>query len=84
MPDNRPVTKQDLDAALQALTEALTAHIDELFRAYRVEVAIANAPPDDEPYTPEQQAADAEAFAAFERGEGIPHEQILRDLGLVP
>ncbi len=77
--NNRPVTKHDLDAAVQALT----AHLDELFRAHRLELAIANAPPDDEPYTPEQQAEDAEARASIERGEGIPHDQVLREYGLL-
>jgi hypothetical protein len=45
-------------------------------------LSILTAPPDDEPYTGEQQRRDAEAIAAIERGEGIPHEEILREFGL--
>jgi hypothetical protein len=40
------------------------------------------APLDDEPYTEEQQREDAEAIAALERGEGIPHEEILKEFGV--
>ena len=40
------------------------------------------APVDDEPYTPEQQADDAEAQAAIDRGEGVAHAQMLREFGL--
>jgi hypothetical protein len=39
------------------------------------------APPDDEPYTDSEREADAEAMAALERGEGISHEEILREFG---
>ncbi len=45
-------------------------------------LSLLNAPPDDEPYTEEQQRRDAEAIASIERGEGIPHEEILREFGL--
>jgi hypothetical protein len=34
---------------------------------------------DDEPYTAEQRRADAEAVASIERGEGVPHAEILRE-----
>jgi len=36
-------------------------------------IASVTAPIDDEPYTPGQQADDAEAQAAIDQGEGIPH-----------
>ncbi len=45
-------------------------------------LSLLNAPPDDEPYTEEQQRRDAEEIASIERGEGIPHEEILREFGL--
>jgi hypothetical protein len=66
---------------------SITARIDSLksrleSRANPVWLSIPTAPPDDEPYTEEQQRRDAEAIAAIERGEGIPHEQILREFGL--
>ncbi len=44
--------------------------------------SILTAPPDDEPYTEDQQRRDAEAIAAIERGEGIPHQDVLREFGL--
>lgn len=45
-------------------------------------IASVTAPVDDEPYTPEQQADDAEAQAAIDRGEGIPHAQMIAEFGL--
>jgi hypothetical protein len=45
-------------------------------------IASVTAPDDDEPYTPKQQADDAEAQAAIDRAEGIPHAQMLREFGL--
>jgi hypothetical protein len=45
-------------------------------------LSLLNAPPDDEPYTDEQRARDAEAEAAIDRGDGIPHEEVLRELSL--
>ena len=45
-------------------------------------VASVTASVDDEPYTPEQQADDAEAQTAIDRAEGIPHAQMLREFGL--
>ena len=45
-------------------------------------ISLLNAPPDDEPYTEEQQRRDEEAEASIARGEGIPHEEILREFGL--
>lgn len=44
--------------------------------------ALAAAPLDDEPYTEEQQRRDLEADARIERGEGIPMEEVKRQLGL--
>jgi hypothetical protein len=41
-----------------------------------------NAPPDDEPYTEEQRARDAEAESSFARGDGISHQEVLREFGL--
>lgn len=45
-------------------------------------LSILTAPDDDEPYTEEQQRRDIEANARIERGEGIPHEEILKEFGL--
>lgn len=41
--------------------------------------ALQSAPYDDEPVTPEDEAALAEAEAEFARGEISPHEEILRE-----
>jgi hypothetical protein len=43
---------------------------------------IETAPLDDEPYTEQQQRRDADRCAALDRGEGIPHEEILKEFGL--
>ena len=45
-------------------------------------LSLLEAPLDDEPYTEEQQRRDEEAIASIERGEGIPHEEILREFGM--
>lgn len=37
---------------------------------------------DDEPHTAAQQQRDIEAAAEIEIGNGIPHENVLRDFGL--
>ena len=44
--------------------------------------SLLTTPPDDEPYTDEQQRRDAEAHAAHLRGESVPHEEVLREFGL--
>jgi hypothetical protein len=41
-----------------------------------------NAPMDDEPVTAEEALEIAAARASFDRGEGIPHEQVLAEFGL--
>ena len=40
------------------------------------------APLDDEEFTPDDAASIMEAQASFARGEGIPHEEILREFGV--
>jgi hypothetical protein len=44
--------------------------------------AIANAPADDEPLTAADEQALAEAGEWSKRNQGIPHEQVLAELGL--
>lgn len=46
--------------------------------------SIASAPVEDEEITPETAAELDRARASIERGEGIPHEEILREFGLKP
>ncbi|MBI4320610.1 MAG: hypothetical protein HY675_19135 [Chloroflexi bacterium] len=47
-----------------------------------VRAAIDAAPIDDEPEDDEERQAVAKAEAQFARGEGIPHDEALRHLGL--
>lgn len=44
-------------------------------------LSLLNAPADDEPYTDRQRTEDAESTASIARGEGISHEEILREFG---
>jgi len=44
-------------------------------------LSLLNAPPDDEPYTDDQRSRDAHAEAAIARGEGVSHEEVLREFG---
>jgi hypothetical protein len=47
-------------------------------------LSILSAQPDDEPYTERQRERDAEAEASIARGDGISHEEVLREFGLQP
>lgn len=44
--------------------------------------AIANAPTDDEPVTKEEEKALAESREWLKHNKGIPHEQVLAELGV--
>jgi hypothetical protein len=60
---------------LSAVVGLLEAMLDP------VSLAIANAPVEEEELTPETAAALDRARASLARGEGIPHEEILREFG---
>jgi hypothetical protein len=47
-----------------------------------VSATLANAPYDDEPVTAEEERSLAEAREWLKHNEGIPHEQVLADLGI--
>jgi hypothetical protein len=47
-----------------------------------VSLAIANAPIDDQPLTAECEASLAEAGEWLKHNKGIPHEQVLAELGI--
>jgi hypothetical protein len=47
-----------------------------------VEIALANAPLDDEPLTPEETRALDESREWRKHNAGIPHEQVLAELGI--
>jgi hypothetical protein len=64
---------------------------DQVHTAYRILFALTadpvllsllTAPPDDEPYTEEQQRRDLETLERHRRGDSIPHEQVLKEFGL--
>ncbi len=46
--------------------------------------AIANAPIDDEPVTAEEHAALEESREWAQHNKGIPHEQVVAELGITP
>lgn len=68
------------EVQLSALVGLLEAMVDPVTAALR------NAPLDDEPVTEEEERAVEEAREWFRRngGKGIPHEEVLADLGLTP
>jgi hypothetical protein len=59
-----------------AVVGLLEAMLDPVSRA------IANAPVDDEPLTAEEKKAIAEAREWLKHNPGIPHEQVLAELGI--
>ncbi|PYU01263.1 MAG: hypothetical protein DMG38_04400 [Acidobacteria bacterium] len=61
---------------LSAVVGLLEAMLDPVSRA------IANAPIDDEPITPEEANALDQAREWFKHNQGIPHEQVLAELGI--
>jgi len=66
-----------LDAGqLDAVGRLLEVMTDPVARS------LANAPIETEPVSEEEAAALDEAHASIERGEGIPHEETLREFGL--
>ena len=61
---------------VSAVVGLLQAMLDPVARA------IANAPIDDEPVTPEEERAIAESREWLNHNQGIPHEQVLAELGI--
>ena len=61
---------------LSAVVGLLEAMLD------RVSRAIANAPVDDEPLTAEEEKELDESREWFKHNQGIPHEQVLAELGI--
>ena len=61
---------------LAAVVGLLETMLDPVSRA------IANAPIDDEPITPEEEKALAESREWLKHNQGIPHEQVLAELGI--
>ena len=66
-----------LDAGqFQAIAQLLEVMVDPIARS------LASAPVEDEPIPAEEAAALDAAHASIRRGEGTPHEEILREFGL--
>lgn len=63
---------------LEAVAHLLEVMVDPVARS------IANAPFEDEEINPETAAELDAAHASIARGEGIPHEEIMRQFGLTP
>ncbi len=63
-------------AKLNAVRSLLEVMVEPLARS------LALAPVEEEEITPETAAAIARARASLTRGEGIPHDEILREFGL--
>lgn len=49
-----------------------------------ISIALANAPIDDEPVSEEEAHDIAAARTSLARGEGISHDEVLREFGLSP
>ena len=64
------LSPEQLDSALRYLKYLAT---DPML------LSLLNAASDDEPYTEEQRERDAASETAIARGEGIPHEEVLRE-----
>jgi hypothetical protein len=61
---------------VSAVVGLLQAMLDPVARA------IASAPIDNEPVTPEEEQAIAESREWLKHNQGIPHEQVLAELGI--
>ena len=77
-------TREHVHALVDQLDASQLAAIGQLLEVMTDPVArsLANAPVETESVSPEEAAALDEAHAAIGRGEGIPHEEILREFGL--
>jgi hypothetical protein len=77
-------SKQQAHELIERLSNGQASAVVGLLEAMLdpVSVALANAPIDDEPVSEEEAREIAEARASIARGEGIPHEEVLREFGL--
>lgn len=81
---NVAIDKQYAHDLLDQLDNGQLAAVVHLLEVMADPVArsLANAPVEDEPITEEEARALDEAHASIQRGEGIPHEEILREFGI--
>lgn len=76
--------KQEAHELIERLSTGQVIAAVGLFKAMLdpVSIALANAPYDDEPVSEEEARDIAAARASLACGEGIPHEEVLREFGL--
>jgi hypothetical protein len=77
--------REELRALVDHISESDVPTARKLLRALvdPVELALLNAPPDDEPLSEHEKAVTEEASGRERRGEPlIPHEDVLREFGL--
>jgi hypothetical protein len=74
--------KQQAHELIDRLPPAQLSAVVGLLEAMLDPVSLANAPVEEEEIAPETAAALERARASLARGEGISHEEILREFGL--
>jgi hypothetical protein len=75
-------TKEHAHELIERLAPRQVTAVVGLLEAMLDPVSLANAPVEEEELTPETAAALERARASLARGEGIPHEEILREFGV--
>jgi hypothetical protein len=74
--------KKQAHELIERLPPTQLSAVVVLLEAMLDPAALANAPAEEEEITPETAAALDRARESLARGEGIPHEEILREFGL--
>jgi hypothetical protein len=74
--------KKQAHELIERLPPTQLSAVVGLLEAMLDPAALANAPAEEEEITPETAAALDRARESLARGEGIPHEEILREFGL--
>ena len=74
--------KKQAHELIERLPPTQLSAVVVLLEAMLDPAALANAPMENEEITPETAAALDRARESLARGEGIPHEEILREFGL--
>lgn len=75
-------TKEHAHELIDRLPPAQLSAVVGLLEVMLDPTALANAPVEEEELTPEMATALERARASLARGEGIPHEEILREFGV--
>jgi hypothetical protein len=75
-------TREHAHELIERLPPMQLSAVVGLLEAMLDPFSLANAPVEEEEITPETAAAIDRARASLARGEGIPHEEILREFGI--